>query len=543
MEFDVVIVGGGPAGLAAGIRLRQLAAQNNREISVCVLEKASEVGAHTLAGAVFETRALDELLPDWQTDDTAPVKTAVTKDSFCFLTQKKSYRLPTPPQMHNDGNYIISLGRVVQWLGAKAEAAGVEIFPGFAAAEILYDDAGTVIGVATGDMGVGKDGERTANYQPGVELHATYTVFAEGCRGSLSEQLIARFNLRESASPQTYGIGIKELWETDRARPGEVVHTIGYPLDRSTYGGSFLYHLEEGKVAVGFVVGLDYTNPYLSPYEEFQRFKHHPSIAAVLRGGRRIGYGARALNEGGWQSIPTLAVPGAVLVGCAAGFLNVAKIKGAHTAMKSGMLAADAIAAAFDREGKDDKDAQGAILTDYETALRGSWVASELKKVRNIRPGFRYGLWAGLAHAAVDTYLLRGCAPWTFQHHADHTQLRPARDCQPIAYPKPDGVLSFSRLENLSFSGVFHEDNQPAHLQLRDAQKPVAVNLAVYDGPEARFCPAGVYEFIDTPEGEKTLMINAQNCVHCKTCDIKDPTQNIHWVTPEGGGGPRYESM
>ena len=537
LEFDVLIVGGGPAGLAAAIRLRQLAQAGDSDICVCVLEKAAEPGAHILAGAVLETRALDELLPQWQDDADAPIKTKVEKDSFCFLTEKKSHKLPTPPQMHNTGNYIVSMGRVTRWLAAQAESAGAEIYPGFAAAEVLYDADNTIIGVATGDMGIGKDGEKTANYQRGVELRAKYTIFAEGCRGSLSEEIIKKFNLRDGRSPQTYGIGIKELWETPAARRGEVLHTIGWPLPTDTYGGSFLYHLEEDKIALGFVVGLDYRNPHLSPYEEFQRFKHHAAIAPILADGRRIGYGARALNEGGWQSIPRLATAGAVLAGCAAGFLNVPKIKGAHTAMKSGMLAAEHVAAAL-VGGK-----TAATLDDYEKELRASWVGDELRRARNIRPMFHRGLWAGMSYAALDSYVLRGRAPWTFKHHADHKQLRPAAECKIIDYPKPDGKLSFSRLDNLAYSGVYHDDNQPPHLKLRDAEKPTTVNWRLYAGPEQRYCPAGVYEYVGEDGKEPSLVINAQNCVHCKTCDIKDPTQNIHWTTPEGGGGPNYEMM
>lgn len=537
MEYDVVVVGAGPAGLSTAIRLRQQAQESGRELSVCVLEKGAAPGAHSLAGAVLEPRALDALLPNWREDSTCPVKTQVTKDSFCWLTQKKMYRLPTPPAMHNEGNYIISLGRLVGYLAAQAEAAGADIFPGFAAAEVLYDADGAVCGVATGDMGIGKDGAPTANHQPGVELRAAYTVFAEGCRGSLSGEVIKQFNLRRDDAPQTYGIGIKELWESDKAKPGEVLHTVGWPLPRDTYGGSFLYHLEEGKIALGFVVGLDYRNPYLSPYMELQKFKHHPAIAKLLQGGRRIGYGARALNEGGWQSIPQLVFPGGLLAGCAAGFLNVAKIKGIHTAMQSGISAADTIHQAL-QEGK-----RAATLQPYEDTLRQGWVGQELRRVRNIRPMFRHGLWAGMSHAAVDTYLLRGHAPWTFKHHADHSALKKARECKPIDYPKPDGKLSFSRLENLAYSGVNHEANQPAHLRLRDDSVPVATNLKDYAAPEERYCPAGVYEYVQEAGEEAKLVINAQNCVHCKTCDIKDPTQNIHWTTPEGGGGPNYDSL
>ena len=538
LEFDVLVVGGGPAGLAAAIRLKQIAASEKRDINVCLIEKGAEIGAHILAGAVLEPRALNELIPDWK-NKNAPIATEVVRDEFAFLTEKKKIKLPTPPAMHNKGNYIVSLGRVAEWLGRQAEAAGVEVFAGFAGAEILCDSEGAVCGVATGDMGVQKNGERGRNYQPGVELRAPYTIFAEGCRGSLSQLLMAQFNLRAECQPQTYGIGVKELWETPAASPGSVLHTIGWPLSSDTYGGSFLYHLEEGKIALGFVVGLDYKNPYLSPHDELQRFKHHPAIAPLLRGGRRVCYGARALNEGGWQSLPKLSMPGALLAGCSGGLLNVPKIKGAHTAMKSGMLAAEHVAAAL-ASGDKGKD-----LRDYETALRQSWAGEELKKARNIRPGFSRGLYWGLANAALDSYVLRGRAPWTLQNHADHSRLEEAAKHKPIDYPKPDGQLSFSRLDNLAHSGVNHEADQPPHLRLRDGGRAAEVNWKQYAGPEARYCPAGVYEFVDDGESAtgKRLVINAQNCVHCKTCDIKDPTQNIQWTAPEGGGGPNYKGM
>lgn len=538
LEFDVLIVGGGPAGLAAAIRLRQIALETGNDISVLVVEKAAEAGAHTLAGAVMEPRALNELIPDWK-DKNAPLQTAVEQDEFWFLTEKRRIKMPLPPQMNNHGNYIVSLGRVVRWLAKQAEALGVDIYPGFAAAETLFDTQGAVVGVATGDMGIGKEGDKKNTYQPGVELRAKYTIFAEGCRGSLTQSLIQKFELNKGKSPQTYGIGIKELWEVPENEPGRVTHTIGWPLKSDTYGGSFLYHLEAGKIAVGFVVGLDYKNPYLSPYMEFQRFKHHPAIAPLLSRGRRIAYGARALNEGGWQSIPRLAIPGALLAGCAAGFLNVPKIKGAHTAMKSGMLAAEAVVKALAA------GAQQTQLDNYEISIKNSWLTDELKLARNIRPGFRWGLWAGMANAAWETYVTRGRSPWTFKHHADHTRLKKTSEAKPIEYPKPDGKLSFSRLDNLAHSSVNHEADQPAHLRLRAAEVAVNINLRDYDGPEARYCPAGVYEFVEDEEnvGKQKLVINAQNCVHCKTCDIKDPTQNIHWTTPEGGGGPNYEMM
>jgi electron-transferring-flavoprotein dehydrogenase len=536
MQFDVVIVGAGPAGLAAAIRLRQLAAAHERDVSVCVLDKASVLGAHTLSGAVLEPRALNELLPDWQAQG-APLKTPVSQDRFLFLTATRAFAMPTPPQMHNSGNYVVSLCNVVKWLGEQAEALGAEIYPGFAAAEVLYHDDGRVKGVATGAMGVGRDGKPKANFEPGIELHATYTLFAEGCRGSLTKQLEARFGLRAGADPQTYGIGVKELWEVDPARhqPGLVVHSIGWPLDRRTYGGSFIYHLEDNQVAVGFVVGLDYRNPYLSPFEEFQRFKTHPAIRGTFDGGRRICYGSRALNEGGLQSIPKLVFPGGALIGCAAGFLNVPKIKGTHTAMKSGMLAAQA---AFEGLAK----ADAPILEGYPEAFYGSWACQELRLARNIRPSFRFGLLGGLAYSALDTYVLRGRAPWTMRHHPDHTRLRRARDCRPIAYPKPDGKLTFDRLSSVYISNTNHDDDQPCHLTLLDPEVPIRLNLAEYDAPEQRYCPAGVYEIVQDG-GRPRLQINFQNCVHCKTCDIKDPAQNINWVVPQGGDGPNYVGM
>ena len=539
MEFDVVIVGGGPAGLAAAIRLRQLGAEQGREISVCVLEKGSEVGAHILSGAVMEPRALNELIPDWK-EKGAPLNTPAVEDRFLFLTHSNAIRLPTPPQMNNHGNYIVSLGNVCRWLGEQAEAAGVDVFPGFAAAEVLFDENGAVRGVATGDMGIGKDGEKTGNYQPGMELLARQTLFAEGCRGHLSKQLMAHYGLREGVDPQTYGIGIKELWEIDPElhKPGLIVHTTGWPMDSSTYGGSFLYHIEGNQVAVGFVVGLDYENPYLSPFQEFQRFKTHPEIAKFFKGGKRIAYGARAINEGGFQAIPKLTFPGGALIGCSAGFVNVPKIKGSHTAMKTGMLAAEAV---FDWLGEENPTTSE--VTAYREKLEASWVWEELYKVRNIRPSFHKGFLAGLLYSAIDTVLLRGRAPWTFHHKADHSALKTKDRCKPIDYPKPDGVLTFDRNSSVFLSNTNHEENQPAHLTLKDPAVPISVNLAKYDAPEQRYCPAGVYEIVGQDEGEPRLQINAQNCVHCKTCDIKDPTQNIVWVTPEGGGGPNYPNM
>jgi electron-transferring-flavoprotein dehydrogenase len=531
MPFDVVIVGAGPAGLAAAIRLKQIAP----EAAVCVVEKGSEVGAHILSGAVVEPRALDELLPDWR-DRESPLRTPATDDRFLFLTETRAFRLPTPPQMHNHGNYIVSLGDVCRWLAVQAEALGVEIYPGFAAAEVLYQD-GRVVGVATGDMGVGRDGHHTGNYQRGMELRATYTLFAEGCRGSLAKQLTARYGLRDGHDPQTYAIGIKELWEVPAAqhKPGLVEHTIGWPLDRATYGGSFLYHFGERLVSFGFVIGLDYRNPWLSPFDEMQRFKTHPAVRHHFYGGRRISYGARALNEGGLQSIPTLTFPGGALIGCAAGFLNVPKIKGTHTAMKSGMLAAETVADALAVGETGD-------LAGYPARLRASWVWDELTAVRNVRPGFaRWGLFGGLAYAGLDTYLFRGRAPWTLRHpHPDYDTLTRADQAPRIAYPKPDGTLTFDRLSSVFISNTNHEEDQPAHLKLRDPAAAITVNWEQFRSPETRYCPAGVYEIVGAEAGDPRLQINAQNCVHCKTCDIKDPGQNIDWVTPEGGGGPVY---
>ena len=538
MDYDVVIVGAGPSGLAAAIRLKQLTVEHDHNVSVCIVEKGSEVGAHILSGAVLEPRALNELIPDWK-DKGAPLHTPASSDRFLYLTRSKALRLPTPPQMRNEGNYIISLGNLCRWLAEQAEALGVEIYPGFAAAEVLYSDDGRVRGIATGDMGIGRDGQPTANHQPGVDLNARYTLFAEGCRGSLTKTLFERFKLRDGADPQTYGIGLKELWEIDpaRHRPGLVVHTIGWPLDAQTYGGSFIYHLQDNQVAVGFVVGLDYRNPYLSPYDEFQRFKTHPSICPTFVGGKRIAYGARALNEGGLQSIPKLTFPGGALIGDCAGFLNVPKIKGTHTAMKSGMSAAEA---AFDalRSGGD------AEPSDYPTRLKQSWVWDELYRVRNIRPAFRWGLYSALAYSGLDTYVLRGRAPWTLHHHADHDTLRKARHCRPIDYPRYDDEITFDKMSSVYLSNTNHEENQPVHLQLKDPAVAIEINLKQYDAPEQRYCPAGVYEIVRDDDGSNPrLQINAQNCVHCKTCDIKDPTQNINWVVPEGGGGPNYPNM
>ena len=530
MEFDVVIVGAGPSGLAAAIRLKQLAP----DATVCVVEKGSEVGAHILSGAVIEPRGLDELLPGWRNDDP-PLTTRAGEDRFLYLTETRAFKLPTPPQMHNAGNYIGSLGNVCRWLATRAEALGVEIYPGFAAAELLEED-GRIVGIATGDMGIGKSGQPGPNFARGMELRAPYTIFAEGCRGSLTKRLIARFGLRDGRPPQTYGLGIKELWEIPKEnhRPGLIEHSIGWPLDSKTYGGSWLYHWGDNLVSYGFVVGLDYRNPYLSPFEEMQRFKTHPAVRGHFAGGRRISYGARALSEGGLQSIPKLTFPGGALIGDTAGFLNVPKIKGTHTAMKSGMLAAESVAEAL-------AGARPSEPAAYEAKLRASWLWQELEGVRNVRPGFaKFGLYGGLINAAVDTYVFRGRAPWTLGHpHPDNESLKDASFMPQIAYPKPDGVLTFDRLSSVFLSNTNHAEDQPGHLQLRDPSRAIAVNWQRYRSPETRYCPAGVYEIVG--EGsERRLQISAQNCVHCKTCDIKDPTQNIDWVTPEGGGGPVY---
>jgi electron-transferring-flavoprotein dehydrogenase len=531
MEFDVLVVGAGPAGLAAAIRLKQLAP----DVSVCVVEKGGEVGAHILSGAVLEPRALNELLPDWA-QRGAPLTTPADEDRFLFLTETHAFKLPTPPQMNNHGNYIVSLGNVCRWLATEAEALGVEIYPGFAAADLLEVE-GRIVGVATGDMGIAKDGTSGPNWQAGMDLKASYTLFAEGCRGSLAKRLMERFSLREGHDPQTYAIGIKELWEVPAAnhRPGLVEHSIGWPLDRQTYGGSFLYHFGENLISYGFVIGLDYRNPWLSPFDEMQRFKTHPAVRGHFAGGRRISYGARALNEGGLQSIPKLTFPGGALIGCAAGFVNVPKIKGSHTAMKSGMLAAEAVVEAL-------QNGRPAEPASYSEKLRASWVWQELSEVRNIRPAFaKWGMWGGLAYSALDTYAFKGRAPWTFQHtHADNTTLLRAGLAEQMVYPKPDGVLTFDRLSSVFISNTNHEENQPAHLRLRDPSVAISVNWDTFRSPETRYCPAGVYEIVGADTGNPQLHINAQNCVHCKTCDIKDPTQNIDWVTPEGGGGPSY---
>ena len=554
VEYDILIVGGGPAGLAAAIRLKQLAAASNQKISVCVLEKGSEIGAHILSGAVMDPRALTELLPDWSSTG-APLHTEVSEDRFLFLTKKRALQVPhwlLPDCFHNDGNYIVSLGKVTRWLGQQAESLGVEIFPGFPAAEILYHPNRAVKGVVTGNLGMDRHGHPTSTFQLGMELHARYTLFAEGARGNLGRQLIETFQLQEGKDPQSYSLGIKELWEINPAlhQPGLVIHTAGWPLDQHSYGGSFLYHLEKNQVAVGYVVGLDYKNPYLSPYEEFQRYKTHPAISPFFTHGKRIAYGARAITAGGLQSLPKLVFPGGALIGCDAGFLNVSRIKGSHAAIKSGMLAAEAAFSAI-KAGR-----SGDELTSYPAAFEQSWLHQELHKARNFKPWLNKGLYAGTLMAGVDQLLLRGKAPWTLTHTvADHEKLRPAEEYQPITYPLADGVLTFDRLSSVFLSNTNHAENQPSHLTLKNAATPVDINLHRYAGPETRYCPAGVYEFIplnNAPTGAATpstnldnfkLQINAQNCVHCKTCDIKDPTQNIVWITPEGGGGPNYSEM
>ncbi len=534
MSYDVVIVGAGPSGLSAAIRLKQL----KPELTVCILEKGSEVGAHLLSGAVLETRALDELIPDWK-EKGAPLDTPAAEDRFLFLTRTKSFRLPTPPQMHNKGNYIISLGIFARWLAEQAQGLGVEIYPGFAAAEILYNDDGSVKGVATGDMGINKKGEKTDAYQPGMELHAKQTVFAEGCRGSLTKILFEKFQLRKDCDPQTYGLGVKEVWEiaADKFKAGLIVHTIGWPMDMKTYGGSWLYHFGKNMVSIGFVTGLDYQNPSLSPFEEMQRFKLHPDVRKYLEGGRRISYGARALSEGGLQSLPKLSFAGGVLIGDTAGFLNVPKIKGNHAAMKSGMLAADALVELFAGGDPTGKECKG-----YREKFEKSWLKDELYGVRNVRPSFHWGLLAGIVYSALDTYLFRGRAPWTFKNYNDYSTLKKSADCEKIVYPKPDGVITFDRLSSVFISNTNHEEDQPSHLKLRDPTIPVRVNLPLYDEPAQRYCPAGVYEIVTDANGPR-LQINAQNCVHCKTCDIKDPEQNIDWTVPQGGGGPNYSGM
>ena len=541
MQYDVVVVGAGPAGLAAAIRLKQIAAERGSEASVCVIEKGSEVGAHILSGAVMDPRALAELFPDWQAMD-APLNAPVTEDRFLFLSERRAFRVPNfvlPACFRNHGNYVVSLGNVCRWLAQQAEGLGVEIFPGFAASEVLYDERGSVRGVATGDMGVGKDGEPGPNHQPGMELHAKYTFFAEGCRGQLGRQLQAKYKLDEGRDPQIYGIGLKELWQIqpEKHQSGLVIHTAGWPLDTDTYGGSFLYHMEDNLVGIGFVVGLGYSNPYLSPFEEFQRYKTHPSIRPFLDGGKRISYGARALTAGGLQSLPKLVFPGGGLIGDNAGFLNASRIKGSHAAIKSGMLAAEAASDALAANRSGDE------LTAYPEKFGKSWLHEELHRARNFKPWMSKGLYTGTAMVGIDQIVFGGKAPWTLHHnHADNETLKKKSEVQPIAYPKPDGVITFDRLSSVFISNTNHSEDQPVHLTLKNPSVPVNVNLALYDAPEQRYCPAGVYEIVTGSSGPR-LQINAQNCVHCKTCDIKDPTQNIVWVAPEGGGGPNYPNM
>lgn len=537
MHFDVIIIGAGPAGLTAAIRLKQHCQSNNKDLSICVLEKGRYVGAHLLAGAVLEPKALYELFPGELPPD-APLTQHVKQDRFYYLSTKHAFRLPTPPQMDNRGNIIIRLGNFCAWLAEIATQMGVEIYPGFAASEILYDEHQTVIGVATNDKGVRKNGEHSESYQSGIELYAKQTIFAEGCRGSLTQELLAKFKLTQHSQPQTYGLGVKEFWEVDSKQyhAGTVMHSVGWPLDNHTYGGAFVYHLDQNHVALGFVVGLDYENPYMNPYEELQRFKCHPAIKPLLQGGQRLIYGARALNEGGIQSIPKLAFPGGVIVGCGAGFMNVPKIKGIHTAMKSALTAADTLFPHLHAE----KPQRECVA--YDTQIKQTWLWAELSRVRNIRPGFKWGLVPGLINAAAETYVLRGHAPWTLAQSADHTHLKKASLCKPIDYPKHDNVLTFDKLTSVQATQISQTEDQPCHLHLKKPELAISVNFHDYASPESRYCPASVYEIIET---DKTLrfQINAANCIHCKACDIKDPMQNIVWTPPEGGDGPQYIGM
>ncbi len=526
MDFDIIIVGAGPAGLSAAIRLAQLSQQHNKPLSIAVIEKGESVGSHIISGAVLEPRALNELIPDWLARQ-APIHTPVTHDQFLFLTEKKSFHLPVPSPLRNDGNYIISLSQFCRWLAEQAESLGVQIFPGFAATDIIYED-NRICGIMTGDKGIDKNGQPTARYQPGMALRAKHTLFAEGCRGSLTKKLIEKFELQKNCDPQTYGLGIKEIWEIPEElhQSGSVMHSVGWPLNQKTYGGSFVYQFEKNLVSIGFVVGLDYQNPYLNPYEEFQRFKTHPAIAPLLKNGKRIEYGARAINEGGWQSIPQLFFPGGLLIGCAAGFVNVPKIKGIHNAMKSGMIAAESL---FSSQ-------------DYEKNIKKSWIGEELYRVRNIRPAMKWGLFLGLIYSAVDTYIFRGKAPWTFHNQADYNSLKLSDQSEKMIYPKHDNLLTFDLLSSVYLTHSHYDENQPCHLKLKDPARAIEVNLKCYDSPEQRYCPAGVYEILNNEKGPY-LQINAANCIHCKACDIKDPTQNITWTPPEGGSGPGYMLM
>ena len=541
MNYDLVIVGAGPSGLSAAINFKKLCKQNNKDFSVCVVEKGSEVGAHILSGAILEPRALDELVENWRDISDCPVKVQVNNESLNFLTETNSYSIPKffiPPAMHNKGNFIISLGSFCKWLSQQAENLGVEIYPGFAASDLIIED-GVLSGIVTGDLGINKDGEQGSNFQPGIEIHSKYTLFAEGCRGHLGKKLMDNFNLRDNAEHQTYGIGLKELWEIkpENSNTGSVFHSVGWPLDNDTYGGSFLYHLDNNLVSYGFVIGLDYKNPYLSPYEEFQRFKLHPKIRHIFEGGRRISYGARALNEGGVQSLPKLSFPGGALIGCDAGTLNTPKIKGTHTAMKSGMIGAELV---YDELSSKNENSE---ISRFDEKFHQSWAGKELKNARNVRPSFKYGLKFGMILSGIDQILLRGKAPWTLSHsEADHLSLKKKINAKKIDYPKPDNILTFDKLTNVSYSSTYHEENQPCHLQLKDTNLPISNNYQLFDSPEQRYCPAGVYEIVNE-NGDPKLNINAQNCIHCKTCDIKDPMQNINWITPEGGGGPNYTNM